>query len=112
MSDEVLYQSKTKQKREARLLEQQEFLAKKRMGEIQNKWEDAQVKAASAQSVLDYMVEIFTANKSELNETQVKETEEQIQVRQKEIEEFLMTAKDTYAQELKDFNALISSESV
>lgn len=105
MSDEILYKSKTQQKRESRLIEQQEFLAKKRMGEIQKKWEDSQVKAASAQSVLDYMVELFTNNKQELNEQQIKETEEQIQARQKEIEEFLMTAKETYTQELKDFNA-------
>ena len=105
MSDEVLYKSKTQQKREARVVEQQEFLAKKRMGEIQKRWEDSQVKAASAQSVLDYMVELFTNNKQELNEQQIQETEEQIKVRQKEIEEFLMTAKETYTQELKDFNA-------
>lgn len=108
MSDEVLYQSKTKQKREARLLEQQEFLAKKRMGQIQKKWEEAQVKAASAQSVLDYMVEVFNANRKELTDEQVQETEEQIKIRQKEIEEFIMGAKDAYTQELKEFNSSLN----
>ena len=107
MEEDVLYLSKTKQKREARLLEQKEFLAKKRMGEIQTKWNDAQIKAASAQSVLDYMVEVFNQNKEELNDEQTKQTEEQIALRQKEIEEFLMTAKDEYEKELKDFNATL-----
>ena len=107
MEDEVLYLSKTKQKREARLLEQKEFLAKKKMGEIQQKWNDAQIKAASAQSVLDYMIQVFTENKKELNEEQVSQTEEQIKIRQKEIEEFIMAEKTDYEQALKDFNATL-----
>ena len=35
-------------------------------------------------------------NKKELTEEQVSQTEEQIKVRQKEIEEFIMTEKDKY----------------
>ena len=40
MEEDVFYVSKTKQKREARLEEQKDFLAKKRMGEIQKTWEE------------------------------------------------------------------------
>lgn len=109
MENDVFYKSKTKLKRESRLLEQESFMKQKRereaMESLQKRWNDAQIKAASAQSVLNYMVQVFTENKAELTEEQVKETEEQINIRKKDIEEFLMTAKDTYTQALKDFNA-------
>lgn len=81
--------SKTQDKRLQRRIEQAEFL-----------WERAQIKAASAQSVLSYMVEIFEKNKEELTPEQVKETEEQIDVRQKEIENFLMNEKKEYEKRL------------
>lgn len=81
--------SKTQDKRLQRRIEQAEFL-----------WERAQVKAASAQSVLDYMVEVFTANKEELTPEQVKETEDQISLRQKEIENFIMGEKKEYEKRL------------
>ena len=84
------------------MAEHEAFIAEKRLKVIEKKWEEAQVTAASAQSVLDYMVEIFNANKEELTEEQIKETEEQISIRQKEVEEFLMQAKDEYTQQLKE----------
>lgn len=81
--------SKTQDKRLQRRIEQAEFL-----------WERAQVKAASAQSVLDYMVEQFNRFKEELTSEQITSTEEQIALRQKEIEEFIMTEKAEYEKRL------------
>ena len=77
--------SKTQDKRLQRRIEQAEFL-----------WERAQIKAASAQSVLDYMVEQFNKFKEELTPEQITETEEQIALRQKEIQEFIMSEKTEY----------------
>ena len=81
--------SKTQDKRLQRRIEQAEFL-----------WERAQVKAASAQSVLDYMVEQFNKFKEELTPEQITSTEEQIALRQKEIEEFIMGEKTEYEKRL------------
>lgn len=81
--------SKTQDKRLRRRIEQAEFL-----------WERAQVKAATAQSVLDYMVKQYEDHKAELPEDVVTQTEEQIALRQKEIEEFLMGEKAEYEKRL------------
>ena len=81
--------SKTQDKRLKRRIEQAEFL-----------WERAQVKAATAQSVLDYMVNQYNAHKDELPEDIVTQTEEQIALRQKEIEEFIMGEKAMYEKRL------------
>lgn len=70
---------------------------------IDQKWEDAQLKAASAQSVLDYMVKTYEEHKEELPLDIVEKTEEQISIRKKEIEDFLMSAKDDYDKAIKDF---------
>lgn len=81
--------SKTQDKRLQRRIEQAEFL-----------WERAQVKAASAQSVLDYMVEQFNKFKEELTPEQISSTEEQIALRQNEIQEFIMGEKTEYEKRL------------
>jgi hypothetical protein len=94
--DEVLYQSNTQKKRLARELERQQFLEEKKNAPIIQAWEEAQVKAAGIQSALDYAVEQYTQHKDELDEKMQKDVEEQIQLRQKEIEEFLMSEKDKY----------------
>ena len=54
---------------------------------IDERWESAQIKAASAQSVLDYMVAQYELHKAELSEEVITQTEEQIALRKKEIEE-------------------------
>lgn len=84
-------------------MRQAKFLEEKRVQKIEAVWEEAQVKAASAQSVLDYMVDQFNQHKDELTEEQIKETEEQIALRQNDIKEFLMGAKETYEKDLKAF---------
>ena len=81
--------SKTQDKKLQRRIEQAEFL-----------WERAQVKAASAQSVLDYMVEQINKYKEELTAEQIEETENQIALRQKEIKEFIMAEKAEYEKRL------------
>lgn len=81
--------SKTQDKKLQRRIEHAEFM-----------WEKAQIKAASAQSVLDYMVEQFNKYKEELTPEQVEETENQIALRQKEIKEFLMGEKTEYEKRL------------
>ena len=81
--------SKTQDKKLQRRIEQAEFL-----------WERAQVKAASAQSVLDYMVEQFNQYKEELTTEQIEQTKDQIALRQKEIKDFLMGEKESYEQRI------------
>ena len=81
--------SKTQDKRLKRRIEQAEFL-----------WERAQIKAATAQSVLDYMVDQFKQHKEELQPEHIEQTEEQISLRQQEIEAFLMEEKALYEKRL------------
>lgn len=81
--------SKTQDKRFQRRIEHAEFI-----------WEKAQIKAASAQSVLDYMVKVFNENKNELTPEQVEQTESQIKQRQDEIQKFLMDEKEVYENRL------------
>jgi F0F1-type ATP synthase membrane subunit b/b' len=82
---------------------QAQFLEEKRVKQLEAQWEEAQVTAASAKSVLDYMVEQFNQHKEELTEEIIKQTEEQIALRQNEIKDFLMTAKERYEKDLKGF---------
>ena len=63
---------------------------------VEDRWEDAQIKAASAKSVIDYAVEQFEEHKGELEESIIKEAEEQIAERRKQIQDFLMSEKDIY----------------
>ena len=81
--------SKTQDKRLQRRIESAEYL-----------WNQSQIKAASAQSVLDYMVKVFEENRGELTPEQVKQTEEQITLRQNEIKEFLLSEKAVYEKRL------------
>jgi hypothetical protein len=94
--DEVLYQSNKEKKRITKALEQEQFLKEKKEALILKAWEEAQIKAAGFQSVLDYAVEQYGQHKDELEEKVQKEVEEQIELRQKEIKEFLMSEKEKY----------------
>lgn len=79
--------SKTADKRLQRRLEQAEYL-----------WEQAQLKAATIQSALDYAIDQFNKHKDELTPEIVEQTEDMIAKRQKEVKEFLMGEKDLYVQ--------------
>jgi hypothetical protein len=77
--------SKTSEKRLERRLEQAEYL-----------WEQAQLKAATIQSALDYAIDQFNKHKDELTPEVIEQTEDMIAQRQKEVKEFLMGEKDLY----------------
>jgi phosphoenolpyruvate carboxylase len=94
--DEILYKSNKEKKRLSRTLEQEQFLEEKKTEPFLKTWEEAQVKAATIQSALDYAVEQYSQHKDELEEKVQKEIEEQISLRQEEIKDFLMTEKERY----------------
>lgn len=96
MSEEVLYKSNRQKKIELGKMEQQAFLLEKAKAQHLKRWEDAQIQAATWQSVLDYAVEQFNEHKEELEADMVTKTEEMITERQNEIQTFLMTEKDAY----------------
>ena len=77
--------SKTADKRLQKRIEQAEYL-----------WEQAQLKAATIQSALDYAVDQFNKHKAELPLEIVEQTEDMIAQRQKEIKELLMKEKDLF----------------
>lgn len=75
---------------------QAQFLEEKKTTTAEKRWEDAQIKAATWQSVLDYAVEQFTEHREELEPDVVEKTEALIKERQKDIETFIMTEKELY----------------
>lgn len=91
-------------KRQEKLLLNQakalQFLEEKKTNAVEKRWEDAQVRAASIQSALDYAVEQYNQHKDEIDESAQKAVEEQIQARQKEIEDFIMAEKDLYLESM------------
>lgn len=81
--------SKTADKRLQRRIEHAEYL-----------WEQAQLKAATIQSALDYAVDQFNQHRQELPEDIANQTKEMIETRQNEIKDFLMKEKDLYLQRM------------
>jgi hypothetical protein len=94
--DEILYKSNREKKRLANIAERNNFLEEKKTAPFIKAWEEAQIKAATMQSVLDYAVEQFTEHKDELEIDIVEKTTALIEERQLEIKEFLMTEKERY----------------
>ena len=97
---EQLFKSNSELKRMKKMAEQASFLEQKRKQTILDRWEESQVKAATAQSVLDYMVQQYEEHKSELEDDIVEKTEEQIALRKKEIEDFIMSEKEVYLESM------------
>lgn len=81
--------SKTQDKRKQRKIEHAEFM-----------WQQAQLHAALAKTELDLAVVSFKDAMGELNEEQVKATEEKAQEQYQRIEEFLMSEKEKYLERL------------
>lgn len=81
---------------EERIAIREQFLGEKRVAEITKRWENAQIQAATWQSVLDHAKNIYEEHKEELEAEVITQTEEQIVERQKQITDFLMTEKDMY----------------
>lgn len=88
--------SKRQEKIIANKENQQEFLEKKKLKPFEDRWEESQIKAATMQSVLDYAVEQFTEHRDELEKEMITKTEEQINERQEQIKEFIMSEKELY----------------
>jgi len=80
----------------ANIESQQEFLKKKKLKPFEDRWQESQIKAATMQSVLNYAVEQFTEHRDDLEEEMITKTEEQIQERQDQIKEFIMSEKELY----------------
>lgn len=92
--------SKRQEKIIANKENQQEFLEKKKLKPFEDRWEESQIKAATMQSVLDYAVEQFTEHRDELEKEMITKTEEQINERQEQIKEFIMSEKELYLESI------------
>lgn len=73
---------------------------KRRVEHAEYMWEQAQLKAASIQSALDYAIDQFNKHKGELTPEVIEQTEDMIAKRQSEIKEFLMKEKDLYVERM------------
>ena len=94
------YKSNRQKKIEERKALQLDTIFAKKRHEAEERWTNAQIKAAGFQSVLDYAVEQFNAHKEELEEDVITKTEEMIKERQSEIEKYLMSEKDAYLEKM------------
>lgn len=99
--------SKRQEKIEINKAEQQDFLRGKERKIIEDRWEHAQLQAATMQSVLDYMVEQYKEHLDELSAEVVTQTEEQIALRRTEIEEFLMSEQKICLEALEEYNKTV-----
>jgi hypothetical protein len=81
--------SKTQDKKLRTKIEHAEFL-----------WNDAQMRAALLQQTLDVAIGEFETHKDELEADIVAKIEEQINIRKKDIETFLMGEKDKYLERI------------
>lgn len=81
--------SKTQDKKLKNKIEHAEFL-----------WNDAQMRAAMMQQTLQIAVGEFETHKEELEAEVIKTVEEQIELRKKDIETFLMGEKDKYLERM------------
>jgi len=88
--------------------EQQYFLKGKQRTAIEKRWEEAQLRAATMQSVLGYMVEQYKEHRDELSEEVVAQTEEQITLRRTEIENFLMFEQKVCLEALEEYNDTVT----
>lgn len=81
--------SKTQDKKIKNKIEHAEYL-----------WGQAQMKAAAMQQMLDIATGEFETHKEELEADVVKTIEEQIALRKKDIETFIMGEKDIYLERI------------
>jgi hypothetical protein len=81
--------SNTQEKKLKRKHEHAEFL-----------WQQAQLQSAMAKTELDLAVVTFKDLNKEMTEQQVKETEEQVHIQYKRIEDYLMSEKELYLERM------------
>ena len=63
-------------------------------------WQQAQLKSAMAKTDLDLAVQTFKDLNKEMTEQQIKDTEEQVQIQYKRIEEYLMSEKELFLERM------------
>lgn len=66
-----------------------------------NNWQKAQIKAAALMTEIEKAVEIIEANKNELDDLTLTAVEENVALRRKDVEEFLLNARDRYVAEIQ-----------
>lgn len=98
--EETHYKSKSQMRRIEKQAEAETFLKEKKEKAILERWEQAQIQAATWQSVLDFAVDQFNQHKDEIEEEMITKTEEQIKERQEQIKEFVMSEKELYLESM------------
>jgi hypothetical protein len=96
--------SKRQDKAAINQAEQKDFLRGKKRKAIEDRWEKAQLQAATMQSVLGYMVEQYKEHLDELSEEIITQTEEQIALRRSEIENYLMSEQSICLQLIEEYS--------
>ena len=81
--------SKTQDKKQQNKIEHAEFL-----------WNDAQMRAAMMQQTLDVAIGEFEEHQEELDAEVVTQIKQQIDLRKKDIQNFLMGEKDKYLERM------------
>jgi predicted amidohydrolase YtcJ len=81
--------SKTQDKKQQNRIEHAEFL-----------WNDAQMRAAMMQQTLDVAIAEFEEHQDELDNEVVVQIKQQIDLRKKDIQDFLMGEKDKYLERM------------
>lgn len=81
--------SKTQDKKIKNKIEHAEFL-----------WEEAQMRAALLQQTLDIAIHEFEAHQDQLEDEVIVQVKQQIELRQKDIETYLMAEKDKYLERI------------
>lgn len=107
--NEIHYQSKSQMKRVEKQLEADAFIKEKKVTEVKKRWEESQLKAATMQSVLSYMVEQYTEHREELSKEIVAQTEAQIALRRTEIEDFLMSEQKVCLEALEEYSGTLTT---
>jgi len=82
--------SKTQDKRRKNKIDHAEFL-----------WEEAQMKAAAMQQLLDIAVGEFEEHQAELDPEIVAKIQEQIAIRKEDIKTYLMSEKDKFLERVR-----------
>lgn len=76
----------------------------KRLAHATAKWEKEQLQAAVAAEQIDKALAVIMEYKDELTELQLNDVLEQTRKKKAEIEEFLLKARNKYANKLDDLN--------
>jgi hypothetical protein len=82
---------------------QQKRIAKN-LAHVEMVWEREQIQAAKAKASLDEALATIRKNSAELDDEKMATIEKQAAIRYREIEEFIMSARDKYVAKMKELN--------